>query len=142
MIREARFLISRKPFAIDLSTVTAEQVKHGDSDPYYNLSGQADALWIRRQKGVDRACIGTLSLFRHYLSEPVNLDDPHAILTADLDGRYGGECHGRWDGSRYWGAQEPALMEQHLAVLRPMLENHQNPPSGYDGWWTFQGRAN
>ncbi|MFF9786354.1 hypothetical protein [Streptomyces nigrescens] len=142
MIRETQFLISRRPFAIDLSTVTAKQVKHGVSDPYYNLSGQANALWIRRQGGLTRACLGTLALFRHYLPQPVNLDDPHAILTADLDGRYGGDCHGRWDGTRYWGAQEPALMEQHLAILRPMLENHQNPPPGYDGWWTFQDRKN
>ncbi|GAA3709196.1 MULTISPECIES: hypothetical protein [Streptomyces] len=142
MIRETRFLISRKPFAIDLSTVTARQVKHGDSNPYYHLHGQANALWIRRQKGVDRACIGTLSLFRQYMREPVDLDDPRAILTADLDGRHGGECLGRWDGTRYWGAQEPALMEQHLEILRPLLANHENPPAGYDGWWTFQTHAN
>lgn len=141
MIRESEFLISRKPFGIDLSTVTAELRAHGGDDPYYNLSGRAEAAWFRRQNGVTRACIGSLMLFRHYLREPVGLDDPHGILSADLDGRYGGDCHGRWDGKRYWGAQEPEVMERHLAVLRPMLANYPSLPAGYDGWWTFQARA-
>jgi hypothetical protein len=141
MIREAKFLISRRPFAIDLSTVTCEQQEHAGSSPYYNLSGQANAVWYRRQNGVTRACLGSLMLFRHYLRQPVNLDDPHAILSANLDGRYGGECHGRWDGERYWGAQEPDVMEQHLAILRPMLADYPSTPEGYDGWWTFQGTS-
>ncbi|MER0477074.1 hypothetical protein ABR737_01645 [Streptomyces sp. Edi2] len=139
MIQESRFLISRRPFAIDLSTVTAELREHGGIHPYYNLSGQANAVWYRREKGVTKACIGSLMLIRHYLRKPVNLDDPHDILTTDLDGRHGGECHGRWDGKRYWGAQEPQKMEKHLAILRPMLDNYPCLPPGYDGWWTFQG---
>jgi hypothetical protein len=28
-------------------------------------------------------------------------------------------------------------MKQHLAVLRPMLENCPVIPDGYDGWWRF-----
>ncbi|MEO3976947.1 hypothetical protein [Streptomyces sp. CAU 1734] len=140
MNRETRFLISRRPFAIDLSTVTAAQRQHGDGDPFYSLSGQANAVWYRRHNGVTRACIGPLMLFRHHLPKPVNLDDPHDILSADLDGRYGGDCHGRWDGERYWGAQEPKVMKRHLSVLRPMLANYPSLPVGYDGWWTFQTR--
>jgi len=135
MIRETRFLISRKPFAINLSTVSGSQHPRGD---LHAFSGTANAVWFRRQNGVTRACLGSLMLFSHYLPEPLDLDDPHAILSADLDGRYGGDCHGRWDGERYWGAQEPAVMEQHLAVLRPMLADYPTIPDGYDGWWTFQ----
>ncbi len=134
MIREDRFLISRKAFAIDLSTVTGSQHPRGD---LHAFSGSANAVWYRRKDGTTRACIGTLMLFSHYLPEPLNLDDPAAILSADLDGRYGGDCHGRWDGERYWGAQQPAVMEQHLAVLRPMLDNCPVIPDGYDGWWRF-----
>ncbi|WP_327066809.1 hypothetical protein [Kitasatospora sp. NBC_01302] len=134
MIRDNRFLISRKPFAIDLSTVTGEQQPRGD---LHAFSGTANAVWYRRKDGVTRACIGTLGLWDHYLPRPLNLEDPHDILTADLDGRYGGKCHGRWDGERYWGAQEPAVMEQHLAVLRPMLANYPEIPDGHDGWWRF-----
>lgn len=135
MIRETKFLISRKPFAIDLSTVTGDQHPRGDR---YAFSGRADALWFRRQQGVTRACLGSLKLWSHYLPEPLDLDDLHAILTADLDGRYGGDCHGRWDGERYWGAQEPDVQEQHLAILRPMLAEYPAIPPGYDGWYTFQ----
>lgn len=136
MRRETRFLISRKPFAIDLSTVTAEQEQRGDRAAW-NLSGSATAVWYRRQQGVTRACIGSLMLFSHHQAEPVDLADPVAILSADLDGRYGGDCHGRWDGERYWGAQQPEVMEQHLALLRPMLADYPTVPDGYDGWWTY-----
>jgi hypothetical protein len=134
VIREDRFLISRKSFAIDLNTIHGEQHERGDR---ITFNGTADAVWYRRQNGITRACIGTLGLWSHYLPRHLNLDDPHDILTADLDGRYGGDCHGRWDGQRYWGAQEPAVIEQHLALLRPMLTNYPNIPAGYDGWWRF-----
>jgi hypothetical protein len=75
----------------------------------------------------------------------VDLNDPRSVLSADLDGRYGGDCHGRWDGTRYWGAQEPDVIAEHLTVLRPMLDGYaENPkdpplPAGFDGWWTFHG---
>jgi hypothetical protein len=135
MNRETRFLISRKSFAIDLTSIRGDQHPLGDRHAY---SGHANALWYRRRKGVTVACIGTLGLWSHYLPEPLNLDDPHAILSADLDGRYGGDCHGRWDGTGYWGAEDLDVQQQHLAVLRPMLDRCPVIPDGYDGWWTFQ----
>ncbi|MFD7980260.1 hypothetical protein [Streptomyces sp. NPDC059071] len=135
MHRTDRFLISQKPFAIDLATVTCNQEPRGDA---YVLRGGAHALWFRRQNGVIRACIGQLALWSHHLPAPIDLDDPTAVLSADLDGRYGGDCEGRWDGTRYWGAQRPEDIERHLTVLRPMLANYPALPDGYDGWWTFQ----
>lgn len=134
MRRETRFLISRKPFAIDLNTITGEQHPRGDR---FAFSGSVNALWFRRQSGITRACLGSLKLWAHYLTAPLDLDDPHAVLSADLDGRYGGDCEGRWDGERYWGAQEPDVIEEHLALLRPMLNHFPNVPPGHDGWWTF-----
>jgi hypothetical protein len=138
VIREDHFLISRKPFAVDLSTVTGEQHPRGD---LFAFRGTANALWFRRRKGVTVSCIGTVMLWSHYLAAPVDLDDPHAMLSADLDGRYGGDTHGRWDGAGYWGNVTLEQQEQHLAVLRPMLSNHPDIPDGYDGWWTFQKSA-
>ncbi|MDP5310440.1 hypothetical protein [Streptomyces poriferorum] len=135
MIRETRFLISRKPFAIALETVTGEQHPRGDR---YAFSGSATAVWYRRKAGVTRACIGELMLFNHYLPRPLDLNDPHDILAANLDGRYGGTCHGRWDGERYWGSEKPESMAVHLAVLRPMLADYPVIPAGFDGWWTYQ----
>jgi hypothetical protein len=134
MIREDHFLISRKPFAIDLATVTGSQQPRGDLTAF---SGSANALWFRRKDGVTRACIGSLGLWSHYLPAPLDLDDPHAILAADLDGRYGGDCHGRWDGTSHWGNVTLEQQAQHLAILRPMLANNPEIPDGYDGWWRF-----
>ncbi|MGW2010927.1 hypothetical protein [Streptomyces nigrescens] len=134
MIRDDRFLISRKPYAVDLSTVSGRQHERGDLIAF---SGSADVLWFRRQKGVTRACVGTLMLFSHYLPAPLDLADPHAILAADLDGRYGGDCHGRWDGTGYWGAEVPEVQRQHLEILQPMLANYPAIPAGYSGWYTF-----
>ncbi|MBB6172232.1 hypothetical protein HNR23_002292 [Nocardiopsis mwathae] len=135
MHRETRFLISRGLYAIDLATITGTQHPRGDRIAF---TGQANAVWYRRQGGVTRACIGDLKLWSHYLPRLLDLDDPLDVLGADLDGRYGGDCHGRWDGQRYWGAQEPEVMERHLSVLRPMLDAFPTVPEGYDGWWTFQ----
>lgn len=134
MIREDRFLISRKPFAIDLDTLTGSQAGGIDR---VTFNGSVNALWFRRQSGVTRACLGTLKLWSHYLPEPLDLDDPVAVLSGDLDGRYGGDCHGRWDGERYWGAQEPHVQALHLTVLEPMLANYPALPPSHDGWWTF-----
>lgn len=138
MHREDRFLISRKPYAIELTTVTGKQHERGDRIAF---SGTANALWFRRKAGVTYACTGSLMLFSHYLPDRLPLDDPHAILAADLDGRYGGNAHGRWDGTRYWGAQEPLQMALDLTVLEPMLANYPAIPDGHDGWWTFQTTA-
>jgi hypothetical protein len=30
------------------------------------------------------------------------------------------------------------LIEEHLALLRPMLENFPAVLAGFDGWWTFR----
>ncbi|MDJ0342233.1 hypothetical protein QMK19_03405 [Streptomyces sp. H10-C2] len=134
MIRETRFLISHKSFAVDLSTLTGEQHERGDRIAY---SGHVSAVWFRRKDGTTRACLGTLKLWSHYLPAPLDLTDPRAVLAADMDGRYGGDCHGRWDGERYWGAQEPFTMALHLTLLEPMLDNYPAIPEDHDGWWRF-----
>jgi hypothetical protein len=134
MIRQDRFLISHKPYAVDLSTLQGDQHERGDRIAF---SGSADALWFRRQSGVTRACIGSLKLWSHYLPERLNLADAREVLAADLDGRYGGDCHGRWDGTSYWGNVTLEQQERHLAILRPMLANYPAIPDGYDGWWRF-----
>jgi hypothetical protein len=134
VIRDDTFRISRRPYAINLGTVTAEQHERGDR---WALSGNCHALWFRRQAGATRACLGTLRLWTHRLAEPIDITDPCAILRADLDGRYGGDCHGRWDGTRYWGAQEPHVQDLHLTLLEPMLAAYPALPPDHDGWWRF-----
>lgn len=130
------FQISAKPYAIDLSTVIVE--KYEERDGLYFLWGSCSAVWFRRHNRTLRACIGTLSLWGQYMREPVDISTPRGVLVGQLDGRYGGDCGGRWDGQNYWGAQDLTVMEEHLNVLKPMLEFFPEVPFGYDGWWSFR----
>lgn len=141
MIREPRFLISRKPYAVDFASLrTSESGRDPDKAwAWYTVN----ALWFRRKttgwgtgkRTVTVACIGTL---RTTIDDPAPAD-AREFLERYTDGRYGGDCQGRWDGTGYWGAEIPDVQEQHLAILRPMLANYPALPAGYDGWWTFQG---
>lgn len=78
MHRDTKFLISRKQFAVDLSSLAGEQHERGDR---YSYRGSVNAVWYRRQNGVTRACLGTLGLWSHYLDAPLDLDDPVAVLS-------------------------------------------------------------
>jgi hypothetical protein len=134
--REEKFVMSHKPFAVDLATFRdGELYEHGSR---FSVHARIDAVWYRRKDGETRACLGSLGLWSQCLREPVDPLDPAAVLSADLDSRYGGDCHGRWDGIGYWGAEDLDVQAQHLALLRPMLENFPQVPAGFDGWWTFR----
>jgi hypothetical protein len=141
MIREDRFLISRKPFAVDLnSLLSGEQTvrNEGTDHEHYLYSGRIDAVWFRRKQGTTYACLGSLKLWSHNLRSRIeDTEDPAQVLSADLDSRYGGDCYGRWDGERYWGSQKPMEQALHLTLLEPMLANFPDIPKGYDGWWRF-----
>ena len=135
MIRETKFLISRRPYAIDLNSLRVGEPTEGGH--YWAM---VSAVWFRRHSkgyGDDRrvitvACTGTLRSLQD--DKPA---DAAAFLAAYTDGRYGGDCEGRWDGVGYWGAQKPFEIELHLALLEPMLANYPEVPPGYDGWWRF-----
>ncbi|MEV2239609.1 hypothetical protein [Micromonospora sp. NPDC049891] len=130
MIRDDRFLISRRPYAVDLNTLTWRT----RTQPGFRTihRGSIRAAWFRRRSGVTVACVGTLW---DYQAEPT--DDPLLFLARHTDGRYGGDCEGRWDGTRYWGAQNLDVMAEHLALLKPMLDAYPEVPAGFDGWWRF-----
>lgn len=128
MIREDRFLISRKPYAVDLGGLRVTE--HEGCSPTAYLT----AVWFRRRQGVTVSCIGHL----WDIQDPAPRDAAEFLARHD-DGRYGGTCEGRWDGESYWGNVTLAEQERHLAILRPMLANYPTVPDGYDGWWTFQG---
>ena len=130
MIREDKFLISRKPFAVNLDSFRRRERQASNTWAWYAV----DAVWFRGTKDQPVACIGDL----HTL-----IDDPEPTTAREFlerydDGRYGGNCAGRWDGESYWGNVTLDVQERHLAILRPMLANYPAIPAGYDGWWTFQ----
>lgn len=131
MIREEKFLISRRPYAVDLSSL---KVKHS---PAWSVNreiwrGMIEAVWFRRRRGETVACFGYL--WCTLREEP---RDAQHFLELHTDGRYGAETEGRWDGSGYWGHVSLDEQNAHLAILRPMLENFPAVPPGYDGWWRF-----
>ncbi|MFH8804090.1 hypothetical protein ACH4F6_31630 [Streptomyces sp. NPDC017936] len=130
MIREDRFLISRKPYAVDLASFRRSERDPDKSWAWYSI----DAVWFRRRRSETVACIGNL---RDIIDDPTPTT-AEEFLRRFTDGRYGGDCHGRWDGDSYWGTGTLADQEQNLAILRPMLANYPAIPDGYDGWWTFQ----
>jgi hypothetical protein len=131
MNRETRFLISRKPYAVDLASLRTQEHTRQDGSHYY--SGRIDAVWYRRRNGVTVACIGSLWDFQD--TKPA---DGREFLEQHDDGRHGGDCEGRWDGESYWGNVTLNIQRQHLHVLQPMLAKYPALPPGYDGWWTFQ----
>lgn len=130
MIRDSRFLISRRPYAVDLTSLRGSMEPRHDGGSYYR--GRIDAVWFRRRGGVTVACIGTL-----WDSQDEKPAVAVAFLKAHADGRYGGHCDGRWDGSSYWGNGTLDEQNRHLAVLQPMLTGYPEIPVGYDGWWRF-----
>lgn len=130
MIREDRFLISQRPYAVDLSSLRTSTNDYPSGRKSY--SGRIDAVWFRRRRGVTVACVGTLWDIQDEV--PANALQ---FLERHDDGRYGGDCDGRWDGETYWGAGAPDVIERHLVLLRPMLANYPAIPAGYDGWWRF-----
>lgn len=130
MIRESRFLISRNPYAVDLTSLTGA-LDTTALTPVYR--GTLDAVWFRRHKGRTVACIGQLWDFQD--SRPADALEFLARLT---DGRSGGRCHARWNGTSYWADdQHTGDRDTHLAILRPMLDSYPAAPAPYDAWWRF-----
>lgn len=123
MRREEKFVLSHRPYAVNLSSLCVDDIDRPT----------AEAVWFRRRKGVTVACVGVLWDIQRPI--PAGMSE---FLRRHDDGRYGGDCMGRWDGERYWGSQDPEEIERHLTLLRPMLASYPEIPDGYDGWWTFR----
>jgi hypothetical protein len=124
MIREERFTLSHRPYAVDLASLRCHETTR---------RAEADAVWFRGRRGVTVACIGVL--WDYQRTAPGTTVE---FLYAHDDGRYGGDCKGRWDGVRYWGAQEPDVAAAHLEILRPMLAGYPACPEPFTGWWCFR----
>lgn len=135
MIREATFVQSHRPYAVDLASFQIVGSLDYQTGTWHRC--RVEAVWFRRRQGVTVACVGEL----HTIQQPQPAGAAEFLTRYD-DGRHGGDCKGRWDGTGYWGAQEPDVIARYLELLRPMLENHVREdrpqvPDGYDGWWRF-----
>lgn len=127
MIKVAKFRFSHRPYAVDLSSFKVEwSGEHSNRVTF-------DAVWFRGPSTAPKACVGKL---REYISLAAD-HDPERVLQCMDDGRYGGDCLGRWNGTGYWGVEDLDVQAEHMTILRPMLGNFPEIPRGYDGWWTY-----
>lgn len=141
MRREERFVMSHRPYAVDLSSMqVVEEYTRPDRTTSYRAA--ISAVWFHRRRGETVACIGYL-----WDTQGERPRTGIEFLERNHDNRYGGDTAGRWNGEGYWGAEDPDLAARHLEILRPMLENYEqskqakrapSAPDGYDGWWTFK----
>jgi hypothetical protein len=125
MRRTDKFLISKRPYAIDPSTLWSR-----NTGTRWHV--RVNAVWFRRKAGGLGAYIGTLW--------DIQEEEPRTALEMverHVDGRYGGDTQGRWNGSSYWGTGTLDDQVAHLKILRPMLAGFPEIPPGFDGWWTF-----
>jgi hypothetical protein len=138
VIKMEKFLISKGPYAVDLDSFKAEwhETRWNGEPPPNARKGTwhctVDAVWFRRRRRETVACIGTI--WDICTEAPA---DVHEFLKGHNDGRYGGNTEGRWDGASYWGTGTLEEQQEHLKILRPMLENYPAVPPSYDGWWRF-----
>lgn len=111
MILEARFVLSRKQYAVNLASMRSGQnpPRH-DGTFSYRLTWEA--VWFRRQKGVLRACAGVLWDYQD--EEPV---DGRPALERHADGRSGGDCKARWDGANLWCLENESMREYYKDLL-------------------------
>lgn len=122
VFRTAEFKISRPMYAVDLAAFSV-----GDW-------GVLPAVWFRRKNRVTAACAGFLKAPAHRVSGPVDALD---FLAKYTDGRYGGDCVARWDGSTLWSLEPEESRARYKSLLTPMLAACPAIPRGYDGWWWF-----
>jgi hypothetical protein len=123
MIKASAFRISGKPYAVDMESYRLVD-GHG--------RGELNAVWFRRRTGKTVACAGWLWDYQ----------EPCARTAAEFlklltDGRHGGNCAARWDGTTLWSLADEAQRAEYLRVLVPMLEDYPAVPSGWSGWWVF-----
>jgi hypothetical protein len=134
VIREAKFTQGHQPYAVDLESFRPRGPELS--------SAKISAVWFRRRRAGYTGPLQTVAC-AGYISEC--LVDPAPADAADFlarmaDGRYGGHCLARWNGTELWapGAAEDQRAD-YLSVLGPMLAAYPACPDGWDGWWTFRG---
>lgn len=132
MIREDRFVLSRRTYAVDLDSLRVTEIGEGYTTATVN------AIWFRRRRGETVAVYG--HLWDH--QNPPSLSAAEFLARHD-DGRYGGRALARWDGSALWAPETPFEEAAHRqATLQRTLTDYPDVPAGYDGWWSFPKASN
>jgi hypothetical protein len=144
MIREDKFVLSKRQYAVNLNTWTSGASKlnwrEGLGLPAYWHRGRAEAVWFRRKAGITSASYGLLSVsMDSETDEPI---EPATMLRTDTDGRYGGHAWARWDGNEMWAPETGwDQVVRWQAFLSDVLDSYGEIPTGFDGWWRFETTA-
>jgi hypothetical protein len=126
VIRREKFTHSRAPYAVALDTFKVREAgTRPDGSTFYSV--RVSAFWFRGRVSKPTANLG-------HLWDVGDFPTVEALL-AGWDGRYGGACEARWDGTSLWGPDRPEDIARVLAALRPALEAYPAVPDGYDAWW-------
>jgi hypothetical protein len=126
MIKAAKFRISDKPYAVDLETYRPEG------------SGAISAVWFRRRREAYNGPLRTVACAGELRGCLVpDLSTVESFLVTFTDGRYGGDCMARWDGTNLWSLADESARARYKKILVPMLANYPEVPPSYDGWWVF-----
>ena len=129
MLKTADFKISKPMYAVNLDAFSVG----GPQAPFPEW-GVVAAVWFRRKNRVTAACGGFLKAPAHRVTAPAGAQD---FLTRYTDGRYGGDCIARWDGSTLWSLEDEDTRAEYKRLLVPMLAAYPGIPKGFDGWWWF-----
>lgn len=131
MHREDKFVMSHRPYAVDLASFRIDEIRNGYKGEY--ACATVSAAWFRRKNGINQAVVGELSDSQCTIPK-----DAVQFLEQYEDGRYGGRPFARWDGTSFWCAgQDPDENAGYLELLKPMLADFPAEPPGYSGWWRF-----
>ena len=130
MLKTADFKISRPMYAVNLDAFSVG----GPQAPFPEW-GVVAAVWFRRKSRVTAACGGFLKAPVHRTGAPADVQD---FLARYTDGRYGGDCIARWDGSTLWCLEDEDTRAEYKRLLVPMLAAYPAAPSGWDAWWHFR----
>lgn len=131
MYRIDKFVLSHRPYAVDLSSFHIDEIRTGWKGEYACAS--VNAVWFRRKNGVNQAVAGEL-----WDAQDTIPQDAVQFLEQHEDGRYGGRPFARWDGASFWCAgQDPEENDRYLELLRLMLAGFPAAPEPFDGWWVF-----
>lgn len=134
MNRTDRFVMSHRPYAVDLSSWRRGEWKTSMDGRQYARHTIA-SIWFRRKRGVTVAHLGTISTNS-------GTDSAEDFLRLHNDSRYGGNWIAAWDGERCW-TETPAAktdLDRYAEVLGAALTGFRNDkavPQGHCGWWTF-----
>lgn len=128
MYREDKFVMSHRPYAVNLDSFRIETRQGWKGD--YSIC-TLDAVWFNRKDRLTRACVGEVS--GTLWGVPASVTE---FLASGSDGDR--DCFARWDGTSFWCAgQDPEENARHLELLRPMLAEFPAAPEGYSAWWRF-----